>query len=97
MGGKAGCLRFYGKSSTLNIGDVFKALLGLDKTHPSVEAVLPVSRGFHTGHLRNKVWTFFHVAVDASSCRASCWHWVRMFLTVKGQSRNIFSFAGHEL
>lgn len=75
-GGNAGCLRFYGKSFTLNIGNVFKALLGLNKTHPSVEAVLPVSRGFHTGHLRNKVWTFFHVAVDASSCRVSCWHWV---------------------
>lgn len=74
-----------------------KALLGLNKTHPLVEAVLPVSRGFHTERLRNKMWTFFiwllmclhagHHAGTGSTNVSYC----------KGQSRNIFGFAGHEL
>lgn len=74
-GGDAGCLRIYGKSFTLNIGDVYKALLGLIKLVPpwKLRSLFP---GAFTRHLRNKVWTFFHVAVDASSCRASCWPWV---------------------
>lgn len=75
-----------------------KALLGLNTTHPLVEAVLPVSRGFHTEHLRNKVWTFFiWLLMCLHAGRHAGTGSTNVSYCIKGHSRNIFGFAGHEL